>query len=406
MSRLVSLLIVLLAIAVATPVLAEQRLSLSGQMRVRGYYTDGPGFDTDAKSTSTFNQRLRLFGNIAAAEGVSVHFRQDFSTGTWDESKGTPSTSTRPEAWLNVDKGMFNIKAGRMYYRIGNAIVADHVAGGAVFTLKGAVPVEFAYFKLEENDVAKDDDLDFYTLAVRHKTDMYNAVVFGGLLRDGGSPTNTTKSSTYAVGTQANFKLDPVNINFEANYFTGEEDISGGEKYRGLQVFTDIGMKVTETVNAGLILAYAKGYDDKVQVSNLTNDAYANGAGRSNGIFMPETNGFFTAGFTPLYRSNNQIFRISHSATASAGSRLVQGYVRAKVMDPLSVHMNVGYGQPDEKIGTDYVKSITYANISSRYQLAARTNLDTVYSYAKPKVNGTLEDDAKQILAFNLNVNF
>ncbi|MBD1401140.1 porin [Pelovirga terrestris] len=399
MSRLVSLLIVLLTIAVATPVLAEDRLSLSGYMRVRGYYIDNTNFDKNSNdsSESYFDQRLRILGKIAVADGVSVHFRQNFSNGKWE----TSSTETRPLAWLNVDKGMFNLKAGKMYYGIGNAIAIDTLGTGFVATMNGAIPVEFGYFKLEENNASKDDDVDLYTLAVKHGTDLYNAVVFGGFLRDGGTSGSNDGSKKYVAGVQTNFNLDPVSVNFELNYFTGEDDnnnLNTGtkEKYRGLQLFTDVGTALSEQISAGLVLAYAKGYDDKTQVTSFTDD----------GSFLPETYGFFETDYDSWADSDNAIFRIAEDGDRNAGSRAVQGYVHARIIDALSVRAMVGYAKPDEK-GESNFKSMTYGVASANYQLAANTNLRGVYGYYKPKARvAAQEDDAKQVLAFNLIVRF
>src|SRR5210317_2214868 len=59
--------------------IAEDRLSLSGEMRVRAFHVDVDSAD----NTETWaNQRLRIAGKIAVAEGVSVHFRTDITEGT------------------------------------------------------------------------------------------------------------------------------------------------------------------------------------------------------------------------------------------------------------------------------------------------------------------------------------
>ena len=84
MKMLKVLLAVLVMVAMVTPVIAEDRLSLNGEMRVRGWHQD---FDYDGDSddsTDTWgDQRLRIGGKIAVAEGVSITFRTDITESNW-----------------------------------------------------------------------------------------------------------------------------------------------------------------------------------------------------------------------------------------------------------------------------------------------------------------------------------
>ena len=80
--KLVKALVALLVVAglvVPAVAVAEDRLSLSGEMRVRGWHDDSTvedvlrGGTEDYEQTKTYaDQRLRIAGKIAVAEGVSV----------------------------------------------------------------------------------------------------------------------------------------------------------------------------------------------------------------------------------------------------------------------------------------------------------------------------------------------
>lgn len=414
MSRLVSLLIVLLAIAVATPVLAEQRLSLSGQMRVRGLMSDNQfDYNKNANSgTSSWNdQRLRIAGRIAVAEGVSVHFRTDASVGVWGNQ--LPNNTQFQQAFLNVDKGMVNIKAGRMNYSVGNAILVDTQGEMMLLTIKGAVPVQIGYTKVAERSTGQagavqwrqDDDIDLYTIGVMHSTDMYNAVVFGGYWRDG-----DTQLKAYAGGVQANLKLDPVNVNFELGYVSGKFDVTGGDKVRGLQAYADVSAAVADNVTVGSDLFYAKGYARKNgthQITHFTDDAG----------WRPETRGFMHAQYNMFGGPGRNVtgtLTTFDPTRDGKGVIAAQPYVRVKVMDDLSLTAAVGYWMPSEKYNsaekasdTTAYKSFITATGSARYALAARTNLDGIVGYTKPKgANSATNDDGAWVAAFNLNVNF
>ena len=402
MSRLVSLLIVLLAIAVATPVLAEQRLTLSGEMRVRGYSIIAPNYEkTSADSQQYFDSRFRLIGRIAVAEGVSVHFLNDMSGTTTGNQWPNQVQQAGTRAWMNVDVGMVNMLVGKFQYALGNNIVYDQVQTGAVFTLKGAVPVQFAYFKHSDADRTMDDDIDTYTLNVAHSTDMYRANVFGGLLRNGAA--DVTK--IYLVGTQANFNLDPINVNFELNYFTGDNGASGAAKqdFKGLQAFVDVGAAVADNVTVGARAYYARGYSDKADTTQTR--AFADASGN----WVPESYGSMATLFSTFdVAGNSAIFDPSGQG---AGVLAIQPYATMKIMDPLTASVTAGYARPEEKnlpgAGNRVdLKSVYWANVSGTYTLATRTNLDGVVSYAKPSFRSNRDDDARIVAGMRLRVNF
>ena len=66
-------------------------------MRVRAFHVDVDD-DSDDDSTNTWaNQRLRIAGKIAVAEGVSVTFRTDITEGTnWGDSSSFGSGPRQP----------------------------------------------------------------------------------------------------------------------------------------------------------------------------------------------------------------------------------------------------------------------------------------------------------------------
>src|SRR6056297_3349862 len=175
MSRLASLLIVLLAIAVATPVLAEDRLALSGSMDVRGWYLDDGG-DND----ETFaDHRLRVGGKISVAEGVSVTFRTDLSeSDEWGTDAGFGRQGYQIDrAHLDIAKGMFTLRGGQQLIFIGNGTI-DSQDTALVVGTKGQIPVQLGYMLTESNGGKTNADDHIIFATVSHKTDMYNATVY------------------------------------------------------------------------------------------------------------------------------------------------------------------------------------------------------------------------------------
>ena len=166
MSRILKVMIVLLAIAaMVAPAMAEDRLSLNGEMRVRAFSTDG-GYDNpetaaDEADTDTWvDQRLRIGGKISIAEGVSVTFRFDETEAAWGtpNSDGVNRQGVRfiegetgmqwDRAHLDLDFGSFKLRAGQAYFGAGLTAAIDTQDAGFQVV---AGPVK-AFFVLDSNN--------------------------------------------------------------------------------------------------------------------------------------------------------------------------------------------------------------------------------------------------------------
>ena len=151
MKLLKVLVAVLVMAAMAVPVIAEDRLQLSGEMRVRSFYTDRTLTVTCQWYDTWANQRLRIAGNIAVAEGVSVTFRTDITEGTnWGDSSSFGDGPGNPErtngfgharsgsqqqwdrAHMDLTKGMFHLRAGQQYIGTGGTWAIDTQDSGLV----------------------------------------------------------------------------------------------------------------------------------------------------------------------------------------------------------------------------------------------------------------------------------
>ncbi|MEJ2526376.1 MAG: porin, partial [Desulfuromonadales bacterium] len=178
-------LVVLLVVAglvIPAAAMAEDRLSLSGQMRARAFHTD---YDTPDGDTQTWaNQRLRIAGKIAVAEGVSVTFRTDITEGTnWGDSSNFQNgldgaigpirtngfghaRSGAQQQWdrahLDISKGIFHLRAGQQYIGSGGAFAIDTQDSGLALDMVFG-PANVKLFGIVDKDGNKNTQDSFLT---------------------------------------------------------------------------------------------------------------------------------------------------------------------------------------------------------------------------------------------------
>jgi len=286
MSRLASLLIVLLAIAVATPVLAEDRLSLNGQMRVRAWHIDVDGDD----QTNTYaDQRLRIGGKFSVAEGVSVNFRFDATESNWGAQPAFGGGRIPNDGSMQWDRAHLDLQNDMLHLRAGSQFVGFGQSGfdaqdnGLLLNIKAPVTVSIFYM-LDDDNNSKDEyvidndplsstygdliekfegnksDSHYYGVQVGHKTDMYASNIFVAGQKD-------FDEEVYVLGLTYAQSFDALNLYTELEYFTG--DASETEDAYGLQLFADLSAAVTETVTVGGQFFYAMGDEDEGDATEL-----------------------------------------------------------------------------------------------------------------------------------------
>lgn len=300
MSKFVKIMVALLAIAVfAAPAIAEDRLGLSGQMRVLFNYTDAGGDSTN----SYLSQRLRVGGKFSIADGVSVTFRTDWTESNWGSGNTYGSGRMANDsngnlqwdrAHLDLDFDSFALRAGQQYVEFGKGVSLSSQSNGFKATIKGAVPVTLFFMLQDDNNVSAVDavadqvltdsngdtvtipgsaavaasnnsDSYFFGGNVAHKTDMYAANVFFGGQKDGAD------EDVYMVGVDTVFNMDALKLTAEIDYFTG--DATAAKDAVGLQGFVDAAFAASEMMTFGGQFYYAQGADaDETQYEVLGND--------------------------------------------------------------------------------------------------------------------------------------
>ncbi len=388
MSRILKVMIVLLTIAaMVTPVMAEDRLSLNGQMRVRGWHLDDGGDYTD----SYFDQRLRIGGKLSIAEGVSVTFRFDETEAKWGTQRPSDGANRQgvrfiesetgmqwDRAHLDLDFGTFKLRAGQYY--AGGFSASDVVNAQDAGFMVTAGPVK-AFWQLDSNDGGTDSS-DFYLWGVdfgqKIDTIKYNAFVAGHKMND---------YEVYLVGADVALNIEAIKVLAEINYFTGDADADTDAM--GLQGWADVSFAATEVVTIGGQVYYAiAADDDEVQIDHLGNDfgGWDPLADVGNGLSNEEL----------------KIGRPFDLFGDDAGVMALRGYANVKATESLAIGAGLTYAQPEDD-GKTEADSALIAVAGASYDLMANTKLDAIFQYVDVDAPDT---DSAYGVGVGLFVNF
>ncbi len=391
MSRILKVMIVLLAIAaMVTPVMAEDRLSLNGQMRVRGFYIDD---DTDS-TQSLVDQRLRTGGKYSIAEGVSVTFRFDVTEATW--GSGTDAYGLRrsdnssmqwDRAHLDLDFGSFKLRAGQIWAGAGVTNVVDAESNG-IQVIAGPVKAFVMLTDDQGSTKAADDYLWAVTYGQKIDTVKFD-VVLGGQVGNGGE-------EVYLVSADVVANLDALTLTGELDYFTG--DASSTQDAMGTQLYIAADFAATETVTVGGKAFYALAADtDEAQYTVLGNNfsdwkpltAILNG----NGDIAGERGQKYSRPFSAFESTNG------------AGVIGINANAKVKATEALSVAGSVSYLMPedDDMTTTDSAIQIVLA---SSYEMLKNAYLNATVQYTSYDETDNTKSDNQFLAGVGLFVNF
>ncbi len=397
MSRFLKIMIVLLTIAaVAAPVMAEDRLGLSGQMRVRGWYIDN---DSD-NTTSYMDQRLRIGGKFSIADGVSVTFRTDVTERAWGNGGSEYGSGRMPQdgqqwdrAHLDLDLGNVHVRAGQQYVGYGLAQTVNSQDAGIKVDVKGPVALS-AFWLLDDRDVngfAGDDSIDsdsyLFGANVGHKNDNYAGNIFVA----GQTKALSVDEEVYLIGADLVYNLEVVKLMAELNFFTG--DATDMVDAIGTQFFLDAALSASEMMTVGGQLYYAIAADtDEVQYTFLGNDFN---------------------GYDPLFDlgtslSNEEIdlqrpFDFTGDFAGAMGARV---YVNVKASDAVDFGASIAYLEPEDDEMTD-VNSATFIAVAMKYAVMSNTSLQAQLQYTDADVDaGSTRSDSITQGGVGLFVNF
>jgi hypothetical protein len=406
-------------------VCAEDRLSLSGTLRVRGFTKTNPSayygaMGAESDDQAYFDQRLRIGGKIDVAEGVAGHFRMDLSEGAWGDgfdlgSGGWADASENNEigldrAYMTFTKDMVSVKAGQYYSGAGMYHVWDHQATGFVVNLDLPVKVMLEYAKLDEGgaltdeedgiaavppatDPTSSEDTNFMGLNVGFGTDAFSANAFYATLREEEEDGETP----YVLGLQGTTTLGMVNLNGELNLFGGEVDADCD--YVGTQLYLDGNAAVTDAFTVGVTLLYAMGTDadDEVQRTAITAGGETFDPLGYRGDLMWY---FYPAG--SAYGGTGGAFDPAGSSGGVVGGAI---YADFSVMESLVLHARVGSLSPQEDANTELSSLMAYA-VSADYQLMDGVKLNAGYAASTPSYDDDTDDETTTNLVGQIQIGF
>lgn len=401
MSRILKVMVVLLAITamVAPSVFAEDRLSLAGEMRVRGMfyqYDDG----TNDRSHAWNDQRLRIGGKIAVAEGVSVNFRFDATESdenssdavAWGGSSSSYAGGSAyqysqrrgdiqfDKAYLQIVKNGYTLMAGQMYFG-GFGIGKQLDVVGAGFTVKKA-GLTLSHVKRMDKNAGKNgfggttgyDDMSLTAAKYDIKGDGFSVTPMVSY-----NVRQSTDVERLGLGVYATVNLNAIAIKGELDYFNGENAAAADEK--GIQLYLDGSMAVSDTVKVGLIGLYAQGQDGgDVQVTNNNNDGTVDWTFAE---WHPENYGYYSTEFV----NDFDTFDPSGSGAGVLGAVV---YSDVKVSDDLGMKFSAGYLETEDD--GIYDLSGYILNAGASYAVATNTALNTQINYTAMDDAGTDKD--------------
>ena len=381
------MMVVALVAAMVAPAVAEDRLSIGGQMRVRAWSKD------DGTNTATYvDQRLRMGGKFSIAEGVSVTFRTDVTENTWGNGGSEFGSGRMPangmqwdRAHMDLTKGNLHLRAGQQYVGFGMGGTINSQDAGLKFDVKGPVAVSAFWLLDDQRGGTTTADSYLYGLNLGHKTDAYKGNVFFGAQ----TKAMDADESAYLLGVNVATKLNAISLKGELAYFFG--DATATTDAVGTQLFVEGSMAASDAATVGAQLYYALAQDTgEVQYQKLGNDF---------------------GGYDPIFAlgtslSNEQItygrpFDFTGNGAGVIGGRLFGSF---KTSDALTLAASLAYLTPEDDKLTTRDSDLLFG-AAANYKVMSNTSLQAQVQFiSKDDSDNTVEDETQ--VGVGLFVNF
>jgi len=430
---------VLAIMMVAGMAYAEDRLALTGEVRARAWDTSGksvnwdPNGDGDISDAtvddsdqSWFDQRFRVGATINVADGVKGVLRFDFGEKTW----GDLNSGHMPEAneiqtdraYLDVTKGIVNIRAGQQLLPLGNAIAVDGNDTGLLVTLGLPVTVNLAYVKLSERGDTEDEeddgtaDLDAFAGQLTYAQDNFAVQGFYCMVKDG----NDDGFEPNVFGFTGKVNVGMVTIKGELDVFGGEigkgvygtaDDID----VMGTQFWGNVEAAVMDNLKVGVDLIYSDGNDsdgDEIKLNALNNwgDWHISDRGPFNTEITPL--GVSDAMDPDIFGATNDLLAVElggdvANVVGGQGGAIGGGvYATFTAMEGLDLTAQVMYLSADEDSDTWLYDDVTIFNIGVDYMFAPNTHFWLQYSKTDWSTEIDELDDSYDVIAAQISINY
>ena len=353
------LIVMLVLVFAASFAYADERVKLSGEMRVIGYSMDNyANFDddNDADNNEYFKQRFRFGMTINVAEGVKAVFRADFAEAEWgnefnvggvarpDDTVDSSAELHLDRTYLQIDKGLIGLKAGQMYLGTGNSIAVDGEGTAFALDIKpGPAVITLIYNKLDEGGALNDEagaaqDTNVYGVQAAFKTDAFGAKAFYVMVDD-----HDAEDEPAVFGVCGNAAVGSVKLNAELDFYMGDDGVEGaaGVDYVGTNLWLNAEAAVgPATVGAHFLYGAGNDEADEEQLNHLTDF----------GSWIPTSYAVMPGVWDPIVDGiGNGHFEAFDD---ESGVLMLLLYGKAKVADVLTLAAMVGYAEPEEDSNT------------------------------------------------------
>jgi len=424
------LLVIFLVLAFVAPAMAADNFSIKGQYYVTGWdnenFQDGDDAD-DTDHEQYWTQRFRVQPQIKVADGVTANLRMDFAethwggqqmqatrpgltTGTITDSAGDTLTGATnandiiqvDRAYVDITKGIVNIKAGLQFFSVGQAQVFRDNEPGFLFTIKTPVTIGLGYIKRDEGGSLNDedglgDDVDRYVIKVDYKSDAFSVGGFYVMQKDDATVAN--EPMVYGVHGSGN--VGPVAVKGELALFGG--DNGAGVDYVGTQLNVEGVMKMSDALSLAVELIYSDGTDkvDEMKVAYIGDPFARKSLATGGAIFGDYYDGNWKpSSGTPL--GTYDVFDPMGGGTGALGGGLG---VQFKPMEDLTLTAYFHYLTASEDIAGEFEKGLLYQAVIS-YMLAPKTMLQAAYLAVDAELKDATDPDTAKAMWLNLTVNF
>ena len=395
----------------------DPKFNLSGQYRWEMYQFNNQGFiDEDENKEEYFDQRFRLRTVFTPADGVMAVLRGDYAEDAWGEIGYRPNpghdTIMIDEAYVDLTKGMFNIKAGLDGFGgFGNSMSTDFQ--GTNVRVSGnfePITVKAMWVKLDEGTAKSDvedgdptEDTDLLGAEVIYGAEAFSVGGFYATWQN-----KATEDTRNVLGLHGKTSVGKIGIWGEVDLYSGSAKDAAADgddlDYKGTNVAVNAEMGVNEQLTVGLDLFYATGVDaedgDEAQLSTLLDDW----------------------GYVPLDHGPFKWIQTTgidvHAIEANAGSQGFNIYGTFMAMEELAIFANVGYVLPQLEDPDDndvFVENYTVFAVGASYTFLPGTSFNLKYDNISRSVDngdldeddaGYLGDDARSRIMGMLKVNF
>lgn len=358
------------------------KLQIEGEAFVRAWsmqnYTDGDD-DNDSDKLDFFDEKLRVQMAYPASEHIKAVTRFDFAETQWGSENmqayrpaaGTDDQFQVDRAYIQLDKDMFQLRAGLQYIWVGHDIAFKDNMPALRFRVNTPVKFTLGYVKRDESGMLTDEeidgvdygDVDRYLLELQYDTDNFEIKGFIVMQTD----DSTDEDEPNVFGVAASYDFGRVKLATELDLFGGER---GDIDYTGTQWWANVNFKVNDRFSLMSDLVYSTGENDadKEKIT-VMGDPFGTHKFTEGGWAGATGLKLWDGDLGPL--GNGDIYDPRDGNAGAAGLGISAKY---SAMENLDLYGQILYLASVEDVDTAY-DTATVANLGIRYKILPEVSL-------------------------------